>query len=91
MPGVTPEPVLTRHKDHDPSLICRPAFGNGLCEVLPGTFDTFWMLACLECGDPERPLPMPFGDQAERGKWASEHTKATGHETWRVWKEVRRA
>ena len=29
-----PEPVLHRHADHDPSLICRPAFGYGLCEVL---------------------------------------------------------
>ena len=28
------EPRLTRHRDHDPSLICRPAFGYGLCEVL---------------------------------------------------------
>jgi hypothetical protein len=23
-----------RHEDHDPSLICRPAFGNGLCSPL---------------------------------------------------------
>ena len=29
-----PEPVLRRHADHDPSLICRPALGYGLCEVL---------------------------------------------------------
>jgi len=27
-------PGLMRHRDHDPSLICRPAFGNGLCEPL---------------------------------------------------------
>jgi hypothetical protein len=85
-----PEPVLRRHADHDPSLICRPAFGNGLCEVLPGTFETFYLLACLQCGNPERPLPMPFGDQAERGKWAAAHTRATGHERWHVWEEVRR-
>ena len=25
---------LTRHADHDPGVICRPAFGYGLCEVL---------------------------------------------------------
>jgi hypothetical protein len=31
---VQPEPVLRRHADHDPSLICRPALGYGLCEVL---------------------------------------------------------
>jgi len=28
------EPVLRRHADHDPDLICRPALGYGLCEVL---------------------------------------------------------
>lgn len=25
---------LAKHADHDPSLICRPALGYGLCEVL---------------------------------------------------------
>ncbi len=31
---MTDRPVkLTRHADHDPSLICRPALGYGLCEV----------------------------------------------------------
>ena len=49
----------------------------------------FYMLACLECGNPERPLPMPFDSPAERGKWASAHTRATGHDRWRVWTEVR--
>ena len=34
-----PEPVVTRHADHDPSLICRPALGYGLCEVLEGFSD----------------------------------------------------
>jgi hypothetical protein len=30
-----PDPVVRRHADHDPSLICRPALGaSGLCEVL---------------------------------------------------------
>jgi len=46
--------------------------------------ETFYLLACLECGDPENPLPMPFGSPAERGKWASEHTRATGHDRWWV-------
>lgn len=49
------EPKLTRHADHDPSLICRPALGYGLCEVLepwltvvnPDVFMTF----CGECGE----------------------------------------
>lgn len=51
--------------------------------------DVFYLLCCFDCGDPERPLPMPFGSPAERGKWASEHTRATGHERWRVWTERR--
>ena len=33
-PPERPVPRLTRHSDHDPGLICRPAFGRGLCEVL---------------------------------------------------------
>lgn len=45
----------------------------------------FFILACRQCGNPERPpLPMPFGSPAERGKWASEHTAATGHDQWVV-------
>ena len=32
----TPEPVLSRHSDHDPAIVCRPALGASvLCEVLP--------------------------------------------------------
>ena len=35
MPKPPEPPVkLTRHADHDPSLICRPALGYGLCELL---------------------------------------------------------
>lgn len=41
-------------------------------------------LVCLECGDPERPLPIPFDSAAERGKWAAEHTRGTGHNRWWV-------
>ena len=25
---------IMRHADHDPGLVCRPAFGHGLCEPL---------------------------------------------------------
>ncbi len=32
-------PVLLKHADHDPALICRPAFGYGLCELAPFTED----------------------------------------------------
>jgi hypothetical protein len=52
--------------------------------------ETFYLLACRDCGDPERPLAMPFGSAAERGKWASEHTQATGHDRWWVKYAVRK-
>jgi hypothetical protein len=54
-PETRPEPVLRRHKDHDPSLICRPAFGNGLCEVLPDGVDV-------------RPWREVLGDEESRGE-----------------------
>lgn len=50
---------------------------------------TFCLLVCHECGDPERPLPIPFDSPAERGKWAAEHTRATGHDRWTVKNERR--
>ena len=34
MNDVRPDPVIRRHSDHDPALVCRPALGYGLCEVL---------------------------------------------------------
>ena len=58
-------------------------------EIVMGRADIFYLLLCLECADGNLPLPQPFSDQAERGRWASAHTKATGHDRWRVWTEVR--
>jgi hypothetical protein len=44
---VQPEPVLRRHADHDPTLICRPTRGYGLCEVADAktaaTFRPWWV------------------------------------------------
>jgi hypothetical protein len=40
---------LTRHADHDPVLICRPALGYGLCEVLTCRID--WRALDLEPPD----------------------------------------
>jgi hypothetical protein len=56
----------------------------------PRAVETFYLLACRECGDPEHPLIMPFASAEERGKWASEHTEGTGHDRWWVKDEVRR-
>ena len=44
----------------------------------------FYVLVCRLCGDPKRPLPMPFESPAERGRWAAAHTAATGHDSWFV-------
>lgn len=51
--------------------------------------EVFFLLVCRDCGDPERPLPQPFSSQAERGRWAAEHTRATGHDRWIVTEERR--
>lgn len=53
------------------------------------TAHTFYLLVCRDCGDPDRPLPIPFESPAARGKWASEHTRATGHDRWIVKDETR--
>jgi hypothetical protein len=43
----------------------------------------FWyVLVCRDCGSGD--LPMPFSSPADRGKWASEHIRATGHDNWFV-------
>lgn len=42
----------------------------------------FYVLACRQCGNGD--LMMPFSSPAERGRWASEHTRATGHDRWFV-------
>lgn len=45
----------------------------------------FYVLVCREC----RPvLPIPFESAEERGRWAAEHTRGTGHDQWFV-KDVR--
>jgi hypothetical protein len=50
----------------------------------------FCMLNCRECDEQSgRPLAMPFGSPGERGKWATEHTRGTGHDRWLVRDERR--
>src|SRR5258706_12749271 len=44
--------------------------------------DAFYVLICRECGNGD--LVMPFGSAGERGRWASEHTRGTGHDRWFV-------
>jgi hypothetical protein len=53
----------------------------------------YYLLLCKECAieaslkaepDSPLPLPIPFASQAERGEWASKHTRGTGHDKWLV-------
>jgi hypothetical protein len=39
-----------------------------------------FVLVCRDCADAE----IPFPSSAERGRWASAHTEATGHMSFRV-------
>ena len=68
--------------DLDPAA-CSMCSGRGE-EIRAAGHPVFYVLACRDCGDPDRPLIMPFGSPAERGKWASGHTRATGHDRWFV-------
>lgn len=45
--------------------------------------EVFYVLVCRDC-DGDDPHPIPFPTAAKRGRWASEHTKATGHSSWLV-------
>ena len=53
-------------------------------DFCPACLGVFYVLVCRLCGDPAKPLPMPFESPAERGKWAAAHTAATGHDSWFV-------
>lgn len=45
---------------------------------------TWYVLVCRQCGDPDKPLPVPFESAEARGEWATEHTKVSGHDQWLV-------
>lgn len=54
------------------------------------TDQTYYLLVCRDCGNlDDDPLVMPFESAQARGKWAAEHTRATGHDRWYVEDEVR--
>lgn len=77
-------PVKVRLVTGEPRQAPRPDAGTDAGRV-------FFLLNCLDCDDlGHRPLAMPFGSPAERGKWASEHTRGTGHDRWLVRDERRR-
>jgi hypothetical protein len=38
----------------------------------------FHLAICGTCGDPDKPLPMPFATSDERDQWMTEHA-TTGH------------
>lgn len=47
------------------------------------TTRTWYILVCRECS-PDLDMPMPFATPKERGEWASDHTRGTGHNNWLV-------
>ena len=68
------------HAAHD---WCEPARGrNWHCRGADS--DAPCILVCRECGDGEQAAPLAFADEAARGRWASEHTRETGHGRWGV-------
>lgn len=46
----------------------------------------FWYVLICRCCNPDlsEALPIPFPTAEARGRWASEHTAATGHDSWAV-------
>jgi hypothetical protein len=43
----------------------------------------WYLLWCREC-DPGLTAEFPFRSAEDRGKWAGEHTRGTGHDKWFV-------
>lgn len=41
-----------------------------------------FVLVCRECGGGDEATPLAFESQEARGKWASAHTRETGHDLW---------
>lgn len=75
-------PITVRLVTGEPARAARPA-------VSEDTRRVFFLLNCLECDGQSRPLAIPFESAAARGKWASEHTRGTGHNRWIVRDEPR--
>jgi hypothetical protein len=48
----------------------------------------YYVLVCLECDGDGPVTPLPFESADARGRWASEHTKGTGHDRWVVTDQV---
>lgn len=65
-----------------------PDFHPGeLCERIPlvttviyGKHKVSFLAICMDCGAPGgRPVPMPFGTEADRDRWVQGHA-TTGHQ-----------
>lgn len=46
--------------------------------VYLGRPKVFFLAVCVECNQGSRPIPMPFGTQVDRDRWADGH-RTTGH------------
>lgn len=47
--------------------------------VYCGRPKVFFLAICVECNEGKRPIPMPFGTQADRDRWADGHRSAGHH------------
>lgn len=59
---------------HDPI----PSLGPPPVVVFHGRPKVFFLAICVECNEGSRPIPMPFGTEAQRDTWADGH-RSTGH------------
>lgn len=46
--------------------------------------EKWYVLYCRQCDEDSYPMAIPFASARERGQWATEHTKGTGHNRWIV-------
>lgn len=85
------EPLATYNAERSRGIVHTAEYDARMAELqrefdaasVPSS-ETFYLLACLDCDQQEYPLAMPFSTPAERGKWAAEHTRETGHDHWFV-------
>lgn len=68
------------YKADDDDLVVEPPLPPAVPPVVVycGRPKVFFLAVCVECNEGRRPIPMPFGTQADRDRWADGH-RTTGH------------
>jgi hypothetical protein len=74
--------VRAAQERHEQEQARRAALVRERCEALHIPADTVvCVLWCRLC-DPELMQPLLFGTAEHRGRWAGQHTRQTGHDSW---------